>query len=95
MSDNGAPEREPRRVRWRLATVLEQRELSIRRCSIGARVSYPALLRIVHDRATRVDLITLGSLCRFLKVKPGDLLEFAPADQVGEAARYDWPVAAR
>lgn len=85
-------ERPPRRVKWRLAQLLERRDLSIRRVSIEAEVSYPALLRIVHDRAVRVDLVTLGSLCTFLDVGVGDLLEVAPASEVGEDARVDWPV---
>ena len=75
-------------VRVRLRQVLEERGLSIRSVGLRAKVCYPSMLDLVHDRARRVDFAVLGRLCATLRVQPGDLLRLGPGRNGEE---FDYP----
>jgi DNA-binding Xre family transcriptional regulator len=67
-------------VRFRLAEILEGRRWTAYRLAQETELTVPAAYRLADpDRPVqRLDMTTLDTLCRVLKVQPGELLEWVP-----------------
>ena len=65
----------PMPTRFRLAELLEEREMSQNELARRSGISQVTVNAIANNRTTRVDLSTLDALARVLKCEPGDLLE--------------------
>lgn len=67
-------------VRFRLAEILEGRGWTAYRLAQETKLTVPAAYRLADpDRPVqRLDMTTLDTLCRVLKVQPGELLEWVP-----------------
>lgn len=67
-------------VRFRLAEILEGRGWTAYRLAQETELTVPAAYRLADpDRPVqRLDMTTLDTLCRVLKVQPGELLEWVP-----------------
>jgi DNA-binding Xre family transcriptional regulator len=67
-------------VRFRLAELLEGRGWTAYKLAQEAGLTIPAAYRLADPdhRIQRLDMATLDTLCRVLKVQPGELLEWGP-----------------
>ena len=72
-------------VRFRLAEILEERGWTAYRLAQETALTVPAAYRLADpDRPVqRLDITTLDTLCRVLKVQPGELLEWVPDKKRG------------
>jgi DNA-binding Xre family transcriptional regulator len=67
-------------VRFRLAELLEERGWTAYRLAQETDLTVPAAYRLADPdhRIQRLDIATLDTLCKVLKVQPGALLEWVP-----------------
>lgn len=64
-------------IRWKLAALLDRKGLTGYALAEATGISRQTLYKLMRqDEATRIDGATLDTLCRVLKCKPGDLLEY-------------------
>lgn len=75
-------------IRWRLPEILEARGWTAYRLAQETGLTVPAAYRLAKEgrELQRLDLQTLDTLCRVLKVSPGELLEWSP-DKKGKRGR--------
>lgn len=67
---------------WRVREVaLRQGIGSATQLAERAGIAYGTATSLWYGRPTRVDLPTLGRVCRALRCTPSDLLEYVPDDQ--------------
>jgi DNA-binding Xre family transcriptional regulator len=65
-------------IRWHLPEILEDRGWTAYRLAQETGLTVPAAYRLAKgERVQRLDIQTLDSLCRALKVTPGDLLSYS------------------
>ena len=62
-------------ARFRLAEILEEKDMSQRKLAEKSGVSLVTVNRIATGKTTRVDLATLDALAKVLGCEPGDLIE--------------------
>lgn len=74
-------------IRFRLADILDERGWTAYRLVQESGLPKGVVYRLVKAEggATRVDLGTLDTLCRTLRIQPGDLLEYAPQRRRGHS----------
>lgn len=65
-------------IRWRLPELLEKRGWTAYRLAAEAELTVPAAYRLAKAGRVpqRLDMETLDTLCRVLRVKPGQLLTY-------------------
>jgi putative transcriptional regulator len=61
-------------IRVRLLELLEARGKSLYWLQQQTGVSYPALLRLAHNKIKKVDLDVLDRVCKALECEPGEIL---------------------
>lgn len=61
-------------ISCRLSTILGARRLKVSDVCRGTGIARATLDRYYYDRVNSFDREVLGKLCKFLKVKPGELL---------------------
>lgn len=62
-------------ARFRLAEILQEKDMSQRKLAEKSGVSLVTVNRIATGKTTRVDLATLDALAKVLGCEPGDLIE--------------------
>lgn len=67
-------------IRFKLAELLEKRELTAYRLAADSGIKIPVAYKLADPavEVRRMDMETLDKLCRTLGVQPGDLLEYVP-----------------
>ncbi len=69
-------------IHVRLLEILEARGKSLYWLQQQTKVSYPALLRLAHNKIQKVDLGVLERICRALECEPGEIIvASAPTDK--------------
>jgi DNA-binding Xre family transcriptional regulator len=65
-------------IRWRLPELLEKRGWTAYRLAQETGLTVPAAYRLAKEgrELQRLDMETLDTLCRVLRVKPGQLLTY-------------------
>ena len=64
-------------IRWRLAVVMAERNISNKELAILIDMNPKSVSRLkVRRRLTRIDESTLNSLCKALNCQPGDLMVY-------------------
>jgi DNA-binding Xre family transcriptional regulator len=61
---------------------ISQLLLQANRLTPSAKLSYPTVHALWHNRTQRPDLATLSAIARALRVKPGDLIVEDEADEI-------------
>jgi len=61
-------------ITCRLAAVAKRKGLSLYRLRQITGVTYPTLLKLAHNRATRFDAVVLDKLCQALNCGVGELV---------------------
>jgi putative transcriptional regulator len=61
-------------ITCKLAAVAKQKRLSLYRLRQITGVTYPTLLKLAHNKATRFDAMVLDKLCHALNCNVGELL---------------------
>lgn len=62
----------------RLSLLLAERQLKITRVSNDTKISRTTLTSLMKNESRMIQLETINTLCLYLDVTPGDLLEFIP-----------------
>jgi putative transcriptional regulator len=72
-------------IKWRLATVMADRELDYKQVADLAGLHPVTVNRLKnsYEMPPRLDRETLEKLCRVLECQPGDLLRYAPEPSEG------------
>jgi putative transcriptional regulator len=67
-------------VRLRIAALLRARGLTAYGLGRGSGITYPTAYRLAREAGdfSRLERDTLNRLCQFLKVQPGELIEWIP-----------------
>ncbi|HEY9710961.1 MAG TPA: helix-turn-helix transcriptional regulator [Oculatellaceae cyanobacterium] len=64
-------------IRWRLAVVMAERNISNKELATLIEMNPKSVSRLkVRRRLTRIDESTLNSLCKALNCQPGDLMVY-------------------
>lgn len=63
------------RAKSKLKNILDERELSIRKCAEMADLKVETVRRMYNDTTMQYQRDTLGALCKALECNIGDLLE--------------------
>lgn len=76
---------EGRMVRLRIAALLRARGLTAYGLGRGSGITYPTCYRLARESGdfSRLERDTLNRLCQFLKVQPGELIEWVPDAEEG------------
>ena len=61
-----------------LAVLLAKKKLKVSDAVRATGISQSTLLRLYHDKTTRIDFETIEKLCDFLEIEVGDLLIRVP-----------------
>ena len=64
----------------RLSRLVGERRVSVKEVAERAGLSYKVVLDLYHDRSTRLDVATLGKLCDYFQVSPGEIFEWRPPE---------------
>ncbi|PYE47161.1 helix-turn-helix transcriptional regulator [Paenibacillus barcinonensis] len=67
-------------IRCRLGDIMKERGLQNKDVVELTGVSRNTITSLAGNATKRIDYDTLGALCRGLKVTPGELLEYIPAN---------------
>jgi putative transcriptional regulator len=69
-------------IKWRLATVMADRELDYKQVADLAGLHPVTVNRLKnsYEMPPRLDRETLEKLCRVLECQPGDLLRYSPGE---------------
>lgn len=67
-------------TRFRLQELLDERALSQTDLQLKTGLAYSTVNELYNNKARRVDLNTLDTLCKVLRCKVGDLLEYTPGE---------------
>ena len=70
----------------RLSALMGERRISVAQLSHRAELSYATVKRMYDGTAERLDMDTLNSLCRALRVEPGDILKYVPEEAEGRSS---------
>ncbi len=71
-------------IRWRLAVVMAERNISNKELALLIGMNPKSVSRLkVRRRLTRIDESTLNSLCQALKCQPGDLMVYEEDEEAG------------
>ncbi len=67
-------------VRLRIAALLRARGLTAYALGRGSGITYPTAYRLARESGdfSRLERDTLNRLCQFLRVQPGELIEWVP-----------------
>jgi putative transcriptional regulator len=57
-------------------------ELTQQEIARGSGVSQPVISTLLGGKVSRIDLKTINGLCNFFKVRPGDIFEYTPDDDI-------------
>lgn len=75
-------------IRSRLREIMESKGLTRMDVVRGAKLSYPTVTRWEDTQEMgRLDTKVLDSLCQFLAVQPGDILEYVEVDDTEEESK--------
>lgn len=72
-------------IKLNLDRIMAERELSLTELSDRIGITLANLSILKTNKARAIRFTTLEALCRELRCQPGDLLEFVPGRQKGEA----------
>jgi putative transcriptional regulator len=72
-------------IKLNLDRVMSEREISLTELADRIGITLANLSILKTNKARAIRFTTLEALCRELRCQPGDLLEFVPGRQKGEA----------
>ena len=72
-------------IKLTLDRVMSEREISLTELADRIGITLANLSILKTNKARAIRFTTLEALCRELRCQPGDLLEFVPGRQKGEA----------
>lgn len=65
-------------IRVRLSRLMGDKRINMTQLANATGIARTSIFALYHEKAARIDLVTLDRLCTFFQVEPGDLLQWEP-----------------
>ena len=66
------------KIECKLLKLSQEKDLSLSKISRLADISYPAILRMAHNKTSSYDIFVLEKLCKVLNCKVSELIDSVP-----------------
>ncbi len=70
----------------RLPFILKQKGLSIRELSRLTGITYTTVRAVYHGNRRSVQIVVMDSICRVMKIQPGDIFIYYPDESAAQSA---------
>jgi putative transcriptional regulator len=73
----------------RLPFILKQKGLSIRELSRRTGITYTTVRAVYHGDRRSVQIVVMDSICRVMKIQPGDIFIYYPDESAARSAESE------